>query len=133
MARFALLLAVVGCTTRDRLVALDEPAPNLVVSQARQSFGGVQVGTSVTATIHVSNSGTSPSPPLSPALTGDTAFTVSGACAAALAPGASCELRVTFAPAAFGSAAATVAIGGSLALPGAPVAQCLRRRSPEFL
>jgi hypothetical protein len=29
MVRFVLLLAVVGCT-RERLVALDEPAPNLV-------------------------------------------------------------------------------------------------------
>ena len=120
MARFArlvLLLAVVGCTTRERLVALDKPAPNLVLSQTHQSFGEVPVGTSATATVRVSNNGSAPSPPLSPALTGDPAFTVGGACPAALAPGASCELRVTFSPAEFGSAAATVAIGGSLALP----------------
>jgi hypothetical protein len=96
---------------------MPQPAPNLVLSTARQSFGSVQVGTNVAATVQVSNSGTAPSLPLSPSLAGDPAFTLGGTCAGALAPGASCELRLTFAPTRVGSAAATVAIGGSLALP----------------
>src|SRR5438067_265055 len=117
MARFALLLAVVGCTAGDRLVALGEPGPKLVVSQAHQSFGEVPVGSSATATVRVSNNGLAPSASLAPTLNGDAVFALDGTCASdALAPGASCDLRVTFAPAVTGPAGATVAIAGPLAV-----------------
>src|SRR4051812_38631130 len=117
MPRFALLvLLAIGCNSRDRLVSRGEPAPRLAISNAHQSFGGVRVGANTSATVRVSNDGDGPSAPLAPALTGDAAFAVDGTCAGeALAPGASCDLRVTFAPAAPGSAAATIAIADRLA------------------
>jgi hypothetical protein len=123
MVRIALAAVIVVCAgcMPDRIVALPQDAPHdpqLTISDVRRSFGGVEVGTSATATIRVSNTGSGASKPLVLVLTGDDrSFVSDGACAGKpVAAGASCDLRVTFTPQAFGRTAATLAIADSLSV-----------------
>lgn len=83
--------------------------PAATVSPTSLSFSSQVLGTSSMArSITVHSSGTGPLQVTGVTLTGP--FSQANTCTAALAPGASCTIQVTFTPAALGSATGTVTI-----------------------
>lgn len=74
-------------------------APGASLSTSLLSFGGVPVGTSSAMPVTVTNTGTANLAVTSVQVTGSATFTAAG-CASAVAPGSSCTVNVTFAPAA---------------------------------
>ena len=103
--------------------ALEVPAPAASVGRSGLDFGSVTVGGAVARSVDVGNPGL-PGLPLAIGVSGDPAFTLAGhTCGAVLAGGAGCAITVRFAPAAAGSPAGTLRIGGeALALTGTGVA-----------
>ena len=83
--------------------------PGIALAPSSASFGSVVVGTSATQVLVLSNPGTAPLAISSIAATG-TGFSQANNCTASLAPGAACNISVTFAPAATGAASGQLQI-----------------------
>ena len=106
----ALLLA--GCGSNSN----STPTPAAPLSGASLSattfdFGGSLVGSSVTKQVVTVTNTSSVTLKLSPVVTGDASFSISNACGASLAAGASCSVSATYAPVtASGSAPQTASL-----------------------
>jgi Abnormal spindle-like microcephaly-assoc'd, ASPM-SPD-2-Hydin len=101
-----------------------ENYPLLNMTPPTLNFGTIMVGTTAgPQTFTVTNSGGAATDVLAvtkldSSVGGASQFTYSSACAAALAPGATCFLAVTFAPTTVGSASATFTVGdGTVSTP----------------
>ncbi len=92
---------------------------NVTIDPTGQDFGTVAVGDqSAAATFELTNTGEATSASLDPTLTGtgaDQFSLVSNGCTSPLAGGASCELKVVFAPASGGEKGATLSVNGATA------------------
>ena len=125
--RSASLAVATNAGTQPTPVALSGTGvqPGISADATSVAFGAVTVGTTPQAqTVTVTNSGTAPLTVSGLALTGANAadFTASG-CAAAVAPGGTCSVVVTFTPGATGARAATLTVASNA--PGAAPAIAL--------
>ena len=116
-ARTASLQVVSDAATAAPAVALTGTGvqPALALSATSAAFGSVRVGTTPPAqTVTVTNTGTSPLSVTGLTLggTNPTEFTASG-CVAAVAPGGTCSIVVTFTPGATGARSATVTVASN--------------------
>ena len=130
-ARTASLQVVSDAATAAPAVALTGTGvqPALSLSATSAAFGDVRVGTTAPAqTVTVTNTGTGPLSVTGVSLGGTdpTEFTASG-CVAAVAPGGTCSIVLTFTPGATGARSATVTVASNagpatIALTGTGVA-----------
>ncbi len=87
-------------------------APQLTANPATLAFGGIDVGSSATLSVTLTNAGSAPASGLALSVAGD--YTVSSPCSqTTLAPGASCVIQVTFTPTIAGSRPGIVSIASS--------------------
>lgn len=92
-------------------------SPSLSFSPASYDFGAVEVGATPTQTFALTNSGDGTSESLTSSLSGSSAMSIAGdECSGTeLAPGAACEITVSYAPAQGETDSATLAAGGATA------------------
>ena len=93
---------------------LSVPAPSLCFDTNSVNFGSVLVGTIGTGTVHITNCGNADLN-LSNVTTSDVAVTVEQNCNS-IAPGASCQLQLSFAPTVLGQTNGNVQIAGNMAI-----------------
>ncbi len=108
--------------------------PAIALSPSPDPFGAVPLGTVAHSVITVANSGTAPASISSVALTGpnagDVAVSSDGCTGSVLAPGAGCQLGVSFSPNAPGDRSAAVSVTDSAA--GSPHTDLLTGRGVEL-
>ncbi len=85
--------------------------PQLALTPNTLNFGNVAVGSSTTLATTLLN--TSSTAVTNIGISASTGFTVNSSCGAALAPGSSCPIRVTFTPAAAGVQTGTLTVNSS--------------------
>jgi arylsulfate sulfotransferase len=101
--------------------------PNVSLSSSAYDFGPALVGSSITQTVTTINNTGNVTLTLNPTLSGDRSFSLvsSGGCGGQLAPGATCNLQVQYAPTVPSNPAqqaATISLGLSPQPAGAPLA-----------
>lgn len=101
-------------TAADTFARMYVAGPEASFSPTAPAFGTVDVGTSATRTVTLTNTGTLPLSLSAPAVNGDPAFTVDAStCAGVLAAGDACTVTLRFAPLSAGPRSATLSFAGA--------------------
>ena len=103
--------AAVALTGNGTAPAVSSAVGKLIVAPSSLAFGNVAQGASAFLTITLANAGTGNLTGIALAPTGD--YTITTPCVAALAPGASCTVQLSFTPTALGARPGTLTITSS--------------------